>query len=381
MFTIHFMDPLDKPNNTASDTTELALDTRVDQEVVQQTSEMKDKARAAIADILGVIHYFGPEAREFRRVIRSMEDCLDQRGYSEYRIGGVVPAQVFLQNLDFLGERFSENLVYAKVNGEPDAILPPEGTMLTYNFIRRNEMERAKVFYSSNFTRNENAEAVARGKTRNFHQIGLEIFNYPTNDAALEAIRAPVAMIQAAGLQDSIVRIADKRLIRGFMSRYPAEDQVILQSVMDKADDDSDRLIALYEEKGGKSDQVKQEMAEFIRLVQRPSLTIQELASYANGSELYEQGLADLHTLEEHLTRGQLMDVRLLPFMAKSWDACDSMMFDIRYPGYDSAIAGGGILTYPGYKPDSTKAGCGVGVTRVFEILRSSLQKRQAVPH
>ena len=70
------------------------------------------------------------------------------------------------------------------------------------------------------------------------------------------------------------------------------------------------------------------------------------------------------------------MDIRLLPFMAKSWDACDSMMFDVRYPGYDAAIAGGGILTYPGYKPECTKAGCGVGVTRVFEILSHSLQKK-----
>ncbi len=366
---------IDKPSDTAKADEEKVVSS-AEQAEEEQTAKLEEETRKAFANILGVRDYFGVEAREFRRVIRAIEDCLDQRGFSEYRIGGLVPAKVFLDNISNLGERFRHNLVHAAVSGEEGVIIPPEGTMMTYNYIRRNKLEKAKVFYSSNFTRDEDPNDVESGKTRNFHQIGFEIFNYPRGEAALEAIRAALAMIQAAGLQDSIVRMTDKRLILGFMSRYTDEDQNILRDIMDEADDDPDKLIELYSSKGGKSEMVKSEIAEFIRLNQNPDLSIQELEAYAYNSETYKQGIDDLQSIEKHLTRGQLMDVRLLPFMAKSWDCCDSMMFDIRHPGSNEAIAGGGILDYPDYKPDCAKAGCGVGVTRLFEILRNSLQMR-----
>jgi len=55
--------------------------------------------------------------------------------------------------------------------------------------------------------------------------------------------------------------------------------------------------------------------------------------------------------------------------MPKSWDACDSFLFDARIEGYDYAIAGGGNLYAPNTKAYTVKSGAGIGVTRLTEYI------------
>ncbi|MBU1111142.1 MAG: hypothetical protein KJ896_00035, partial [Nanoarchaeota archaeon] len=126
----------------------------------------------------GVLEHFGEEARLLRKIIRSMEDVLDQRGFDQLDFGLLTKDQLYVRNLEFLGERFMDNLSYVELNGEErDITILPEGTMRVYDYISRNNIDRAKIFYSSQFVRNEDPSEVSKGKTRNFWQIGFEIFN------------------------------------------------------------------------------------------------------------------------------------------------------------------------------------------------------------
>jgi len=315
----------------------------------------------------GVIEYFGEDARLLRQTVRKMEDVLDSHGFDQLFFGTLVNHDIFAKNLNFLGTRFMENLVYSKMNGEDNVVVLPEGTIKTYDFIRTNRLEQARIFYSSMFTRNEPVEDVRNGKTRNFWQIGLEVFNHPLFESSVEVIQIANEMMQAVGLKDVVIRLTDKRLIKGYIARYTEEEQAIVKTVMDKANDDPTRFQQLYRQAGGADDTVEKEVSAFIALIANSNLTISDLEGYANGNDLFLKGLRSLEEIS-----GSLKGVRfqLLPFMAKSWDACWALMFDGRYPGYDAAICGGGNLSYNRYRPECPKSGVGVGVTRILDILK-----------
>jgi len=321
----------------------------------------------------GVREIFGQEARTLRRILRSMEDILDERGFDQLDPGILVSDSLFRQNLDFLGERFLENLSYVQLNGEGDnVVILPEGTMRVYDFIRKNDFDKAKIFYSSQFVRNENPEEVRLGKTRNFWQIGFEIFNHDKNESTLEAIETAYEMIRAVDLVDAYVRLTDKRLMKGFYERFPEEEQSLIFSIIDKADDSGEEFKKLYDLKGGKDLRIRDEVAGFMDLIKSGTMTLDDLRKYGCGSRTYSQGIENLERIQETINPN--VNLRIIPFMSKSWDACDEMMFDIRYPSYEGAICGGGNLTYNNFKPDSPKSGAGIGVTRVHEIIQKGIK-------
>ncbi|MBU1111648.1 MAG: ATP phosphoribosyltransferase regulatory subunit, partial [Nanoarchaeota archaeon] len=207
-----------------------------------------------------------------------------------------------------------------------------------------------------------------KGKTRKFWQIGFEILNYSELESSLEAIRTANELIRSSGLDTATIRIADKRLLKGLIGKFSPEEQKIIKKIIDKSDDSPEKFVKLYSDNGGTDPSVSSEVGDFLSLIHEDELTIGSLRKHASGSETYQQGVENLGRLYEQLQRE--MQIKILPFMSKSWDACDKMMFDVRDKSFDGALCGGGNLTYQNYRPDAFKSGAGIGVTRVNEILK-----------
>ena len=343
---------------------------------IKAISNIVESTHRAVESIPGVLSYFGKDAKEFRSIVRGMEDVLEENGFDQFWIGGLVSKDIFLQNLDFLGERFEENLVKVDVNGDDKSILPPEGTMIAYNLIKKLELDKAKIFYSSNFTRNEDPKEVEMGKTRNFHQTGFEIFNYPEEEASIEAIKTTAEAILSTGLDGFVIRLSDKRMINGLLNNAMNQDRENVLSIMDKADDDPQKLRELYKENGGNNESFISKIANFLELA-NGDLQAEELEKFTKNSPLFQEGLLNVKNIynffqENEDVKNGKFSLKVLPFMAKSWDACPKLLLDARYPGYDAAIAGGGNLYYPGYKVDLPKSGAGIGVTRIYDILKKN---------
>jgi|GEM_PF-1635544 len=323
--------------------------------------------------IAGVPEYYGKDANILRTIIRSMEDVAIERGFDQLMFGPVASQQIFLDNLEYLGKRFLRNLVYTSVNGENGpTVLIPEGTMKSYDFIRRLELDKAKIFYSSFFTRNEDAGMVRNGKTRCFWQIGMEVFNHPLFNSSLEVIETAYTMLAVAGLEDAHIRITDKRILKGIVENYPENERKILMSIINKAEDNPENFKDLYSKSGGKSETIANEIYGLLKLIYaNESDVLTDLTLFAKKSKKCREGVENVLSIQESLKN--IVPISIIPFMAKSWDACDKLMFDGRYPGYDSAICGGGNLTYKEYKASYPKSGVGIGVTRVFDIIKSKM--------
>lgn len=318
--------------------------------------------------IEGVIEPFGEEARALRQILRTFEDTLDDRGFDQLYLGMLTHENVFLQNLDFLGDRFMENLVYANVDGENGVVILPEGTMKTYDYMRRMNLSQAKIFYNEQFVRNEPVDEVRNGKTRVFYQTGFEIFNHSFVEASVDAMTTVYQMISNVGISDVYIRMSDKRLMNGVLEEFESQEKDIIKQLMDRADDDPDRLVHLYFENGGTDHSSIEYLADFLRLSQKPDLTLDDPEQY-NRNNVFNEGLEYLRELEQGLIQAGVQ-YQILPFMAKSWDACDMLLFDARSPRFNGALAGGGNLTYGAYEPHLPKTGAGIGTTRLYQLLR-----------
>ncbi|MBT3405275.1 hypothetical protein HN832_04845 [archaeon] len=312
----------------------------------------------------GVLELYGSDARKFRGLIRSVEDTFDGMGFDQISPGLLGQDRIFKENLDFLGERFLDNLVYVGLKKEEGVVILPEGTMRTYDFIKRNELEQARIFYCQQFVRNEDPREVAEGKTRNFWQAGCEIFGYDWLNSSVDVMTTAYSIMESAGLPDAVVRFTDKRLLYGLINSFPIAEQEKIRKNIENADDDSTKFLELCTSvQDGEREHVSA-IASFLDLA-KTDLSLDSLKDIST-NEVYQEGIQDLVRLSRALPSN--VNQQVLPFMAKSWDACDKLLFDVRVGDYSGALAGGGNLTYNHYMPEKIKSGMGVGVTRLFEV-------------
>lgn len=318
----------------------------------------------------GIDEYYGDEAKKYKKIIRSMEDILDEYGYKQLITDILTKDTIYKENLNFLGERFLDNLVYVDLNWEDkDIVVLPEGTMKVYDYIKWNNLEKAKIYYSEPYLRNEEYEDVIKWKTRWFRQIWFEIFNYPKFDSTIEAIKLSHDLLKSAWLKKHYIRITDKRLFKWLVYRYDEKDINIIKAIIDKADDDPLKFRELYKSKWWVNKNVENEIADFLSLLYKDKLSINDLKNITQESITYNSWIDNLKAITDEVS--DKIKITLLPFLAKSWDACDEVMFDARHPKYESAICWWWNLTYDNYNPEAPKSGAGIGVTRVFDLVKN----------
>ena len=315
----------------------------------------------------GVLELYGDEARKFRHLVRTIEDTLDSRGFQELNPGLLATDRIFRENVNHLGARFMENLVYVSLNGEKNVVVLPEGTMRTYDFMKRKQLLQARIFYSQPFVRNEPPTDVAKGKTRNFWQIGYELLGQEWLSSSLDAMETAHSILADAGLKDVRIRFGDGRLMKGLLARVPSDEREKVLEIIQRANDDPQKFLRLYQERCVGVDDVAKEIASFMGLMSKVDLSLSELSRISSDS-LYQEGIAALNQINEALSPN--VNRQILPFLGKSWNACDRLIFDARVEDCNGAIAGGGNLTYRNYLPEVEKSGAGIGITRVFQVLK-----------
>lgn len=325
--------------------------------------------------VAGVKEWFGNEAKTFIDIRNVVEHTLLSMGFS-YFYGGIVSKKsIYQNNVSNLGSHFLDNCVEFKTNGKNTGnIISPEGTFRVYDYLERNnkiEKNSGKVFYSQEFLRNESEEDINNGKTMSFWQTGFEIFGYEKIDSGILALKTVYRCFQDCKLNDMYLRISDKRLLEGLILSLPLEERREIYYLIDKCDEDGDKFFDAYPNKNNNL-QLAETIRDFLNLIKDSSLNLDKIDEFTDNQTSHEGVLF----LKEILIRIKKecpdINIKLIPFMPKSWDACDSLLFDARLPGYNYAVAGGGNLSAFN-KNNSTvnKSGAGIGITRLVEYILS----------
>lgn len=320
----------------------------------------------------GVREWFGYEAKIFLDLRNNLEKSLLEQNFN-YFYGGIVSKKsIYEENISNLGERFIDNCIEFNLNGRDiGTIISPEGTFRVYDYLNRNNKiqdHSGQVFYSQEFLRNESEEEVKEGKTISFWQTGFEIYGKPEIESSLLVLTTLINCFRAIDFDDVYFRISDKRILEGLIIDLPLNERREIYYLIDKCKEDGDTFKNCYIQKGG-NNRIAERVGQLLDLGKNPELTLDELDSFTNNSKSHS-GIAFLKELFNQLNkRYKYENIKIIPFMGKSWDACDSLLFDARLTGYDYAVAGGGNLFAFNKDKKIIKSGAGIGVTRLAEYI------------
>lgn len=317
----------------------------------------------------GVREWSGITARKFRKCRNTIEAVCESAGFQFFYSGALCSEDIYVRHLDAIGSDFIDNLIYLdlKDNGRR-LVVAPEGTFRVYDYAIRNNLKQGKIYYSQEFARNEEIASVRKGKTLSFWQIGFEIFGFPWFESSVEAIQLTINCMQSCGLPEVIVRLSDKRVLQVILIDLPIHEQRKVYQLIDVCNENGDQFAASYVDNGGRKD-IADIVGTFLTCCDTdPEVCTDELSRYVH-NELSSIGIESIKTLYNLIAKTTPGQIRVVPFIAKSWDACNAMLFDVRIHGYPFALAGGGNLGAFDYAIDRPKSGAGIGVTRIVECL------------
>jgi len=317
----------------------------------------------------GVKEWSGNNGQSFLQVKRKLEDTLLKRGYEYFYFGMVADRKIYTDNVSVLGEKFLDNYVEIELNDKKKGkIISPEGTFRTYDYLKRNNFfgkEKGKFFYSNEYLRNEPVDEVSVGKTISFWQTGFEIFGYNEFDGAKEAVATIIDCFNEIGINITL-RISDKRFLKLLMRNLTSGEKAEIYNCIEEAKDDPGVFFDIYSPKNPK---MAVKVRDFLLLENKKDLKVNDLRKVImdDADDESFQFIEKIITeIEKEYSKAK---IQIVPFISKSWAACDNLLFDVRIDDYPYALAGGGSLDLFGDYGDCLKYGGGIGVTRVLEYL------------
>lgn len=320
--------------------------------------------------IEGVREWFGEDGRIFLQLRNSIENYLLNNKF-EYFHGGVVSRkEIYENNVSILGRHFMKNCIEFDINGKNKGnIIAPEGTFRVYDYLSRNnkiENNSGKVFYSQEFVRNESQQDVKEGKTISFWQTGFEIYGKKELESSILALKTLISCFRCINLSEVYFRISDKRILEGLIINLPLKSRREIYNLIDECKEDGDLFKESYIRQGGDLS-TAEKVGKLLKIRDNGRTTL-DIMDYFTDNSLSHSGVEFIKKILDEIHKENLnVNIKVIPFMPKSWDACDSLLFDARLPNYAYAVAGGGNLLAFNKDKKVMKSGAGIGVTRLTE--------------
>jgi histidyl-tRNA synthetase len=322
--------------------------------------------------VKGSEEWFGTKAEIFLSVRQNLEKLLLSKGFRYFYGGFVSKREIYEKRKDQLGETFLKNLV--SFNKAPKSlILAPEYTMRVYDFLNRYpelKEKEGKIFYSQEFIRNENPKDVIDGKTFDFWQIGYEIYSNEDKDIDKSALCTLENCFNILKIPNVYFKLSDKRILEGILLDYSLNERRQIYYTIDLCNENPDKIYDALQNQGLAKNKLKQ---------------IRELLSLnisLCGEKEFEEIVCNKHSMEGfyylkklfyNISNNMKKKTKLVSFIPKSWDACDTLLFEGRVIGYPYAIAGGGsLLSIKENGKLWLRSGAGIGVTRISEYINSN---------
>jgi histidyl-tRNA synthetase len=195
-----------------------------------------------ISAIRGMNDIFGQQAMAFDWIIRQAEQTLQQYGYHSVRLPLVEKTELFARSIGEVTD-IVEKEMYTFDDRNGDSLsLRPEGTAgcvraMIENGLLHNQIQ--KVFYSGAMFRHERPQ---KGRYRQFHQFGVEVFGLSEADIDAELIALSARIWDKLGLQDLELQINS---LGSQAARAEYREQLVtyLKSRFDELDEDSLRRL------------------------------------------------------------------------------------------------------------------------------------------
>ncbi|WP_294947415.1 histidine--tRNA ligase [Sulfurivirga sp.] len=153
-----------------------------------------------ISAVRGMKDIFGDEARAFDHLVDTATDLLRRYGFQPIRLPVVEKVELFVRSIGEVTDIVEKEMyVFEDRNGDVLA-LRPEGTAGCVRAVVEHNLTRGqiqKLFYVGPMFRRERPQ---KGRYRQFHQLGVEVFGVETPEADAELIALTARLWEALGI-------------------------------------------------------------------------------------------------------------------------------------------------------------------------------------
>lgn len=160
-----------------------------------------------ISAIRGMNDRYGQEALAFNFVVDSAESVLKQYGFHSIRLPIVEKTELFCRSIGEVTDIVEKEMYSFEDRNGDSLTLRPEGTAgcvraVIQNGLAHNQIQ--KLFYMGPMFRHERPQ---KGRYRQFHQFGVEVFGLSSVDADAELISLTSRLWEKLGLNNLELQI------------------------------------------------------------------------------------------------------------------------------------------------------------------------------
>jgi len=266
------------------------------------------------------------------------------------------------------GEKLDLNTL--KENELADLGLRFDLTLPLSRFYANNKNELPLIFKAVQIGNVFRAERPQKGRYRSFVQCDVDVIGDPSNIAEIELINTVTKALARLGLNDFVVKINDRRVLKGLVtysgfSEDAFTDIVITLDKLDKIGKEgvSKELI----EKGYESDNVDTLLKVSEEIA---SKGLEALKEFNLSPEGYEN-LKEIITVIDAISDGYSIEFDFS--LARGMGYYTSTIFEVAYSDVGYSVAGGGRYDEMIGKLSGTEApavGFSIGFERIADILR-----------
>ncbi len=160
-----------------------------------------------ISAVRGMNDLYGSEAAVFDRVVKTAEQVLSQYGYQSIRLPIVEKTELFARSIGEVTDIVEKEMYTFDDRNGDSLTLRPEGTAgcvraVVQNGLIHNQVQ--KLYYTGPMFRHERPQ---KGRYRQFHQFGVEVFGLATADLDAELIALTARLWEKLGLNNLELQI------------------------------------------------------------------------------------------------------------------------------------------------------------------------------
>ena len=285
----------------------------------------------------------------------------------------------------------TEKQIYRFQKGDSDLALRFDLTVPLARYVALHYNELAFPFRRYQISKVYRGERAQRGRFREFYQADIDIIGDGKLDVLNEAeIPAIIYRVfRGFGLTRFQIRVNNRKILNGFYALMElTEKSGDIMRTVDKLDKiGAEKVQNILITDCGLTEEQAAQILAFIAISGTNAQVLTALENYAGKNEMFDQGLAELRQVTDHLAAFGVPEENFAVDLtiARGLDYYTGTVYEttlLDHPEIGSVCSGGRYDNLAGYYTDKALPGVGIsiGLTRLFYVLDEQGLLNPALP-
>ena len=317
----------------------------------------------------------GKQAK-LEKMMAVLRDTYSLYGFAPLDTPAIEDAKILLAK----GGGETEKQIYRFQKGDSDLALRFDLTVPLAKYVALHYNDLAFPFRRYQISKVYRGERAQRGRFREFYQADIDIIGDGKLDVLNEAEIPSIIyrVFRGFGLTRFQIRVNNRKILNGFYAMMGlTEKSGDIMRTVDKLDKiGGEKVQSILISDCGLTEQQSEEILRFISITGTNAQVLAALEGYAGREEMFDQGLAELRQVTEHLAAFGVPEENFAVDLtiARGLDYYTGTVYEttlLDHPEIGSVCSGGRYDNLAGYYTDKALPGVGIsiGLTRLFYVL------------